>query len=135
MALFTAESARIMGIKSAQAKKERKLNPPPKPSEPLSTEKATAPTVKLDHTRKIERLESQMEAIDLLLEKASDAKDWRDLTNAKLRLFEQWTCLAGISRPGSTRPAPASAQRRQPPAGPIGVQPGQPASEPKEPNG
>lgn len=56
------------------------------------------------HARKIERLESQLEQLDDLLDAAKTSADWRDLTNARTRLFEQWRVLSGIPVPGSRRP-------------------------------
>ena len=52
-----------------------------------------------------ELLESHLARLDLALAKAKKASDWRDLAQARSKLFEQWAWLAGIPKP-MDRPRP-----------------------------
>lgn len=63
------------------------------------------------HARTIKRLESQMSLIDDQLDKAKEPAAWRDLTTARMRLFDQWCVLCGIHKPGPSK-APRESTRR-----------------------
>ena len=54
--------------------------------------------------RKLERLETQLEALDNLIDTAKTADEWHKLWTAKHRLLENYYVLAGIAKPGSRRP-------------------------------
>jgi len=55
--------------------------------------------------RKLQRLETQIEALDNFLDNAKTADEWHKLSTAKHRLLENYYILAGIPKPGSRRPA------------------------------
>lgn len=80
------------------------------------------------HACEIERLARQMERLDGFIDKAQTPADFRDLTNARARLFDQWAHLAGIPKPGSRRPGREVTRRSAPPADPTPAETQPPAS-------
>jgi len=56
-------------------------------------------------------LESHIERLDAALSKAEHPADFRDLAQARSKLFEQWAHLAGIPKPMAGR-EPRQSQRR-----------------------
>ena len=56
-------------------------------------------------TRKLARLELQIERIDGMLESETNPDALNKLATAKTRLSEQWRIFSGIPLPGSQRPA------------------------------
>lgn len=57
--------------------------------------------------RKLQRLETQLDALDDLLDNAKSADEWHKLSTAKHRLLENFYILAGIAKPGSLKHKPA----------------------------
>jgi hypothetical protein len=94
---FTPEIARLMGMKSGEARRNAKLEAPNPP----------ATNGKLEQTNgqnpQIVRLESHIARIDELIAKASDAAKLRDLSQARTRFFADWQTLTGLERPGVRR--------------------------------
>jgi hypothetical protein len=64
--------------------------------------------------RKLERLETQLEALDNFLDGAKTADEWHKLSTAKHRLLENYYILAGIPKPGSRRPGKDSRPNHPP---------------------
>ena len=117
---FTHANAREMAARSVAARKAAELEAI---ADPLSAaddrKEPQAP-----HARECARLKKQMGRLDDLLDAAQTAADWRDLTNARARLFDQWAHLAGIPKPGSRRPGREVTRRVAPPAEPTPAEPG-----------
>lgn len=94
--------------------------------------------------RKLQRLETQLEALDNFIDNAKTADEWHKLSTAKHRLLENYYILAGIPKPGSRRPrdhdksaAPPGAwlskEELNPTPVPVAPKDGLPASLPVEP--
>jgi len=64
-----------------------------------------------DHTRLIQKLQSHIDRIDTQLETCDKAADWRDLANARFKLFEQWAHLSGIPKPMAPRDSRTPSRR------------------------
>jgi transposase-like protein len=61
--------------------------------------------------RKLQRLETQLEALDNFIDSAKTADEWHKLSTAKHRLLENYYILAGIPKPGSRRPGKGDGRR------------------------
>lgn len=105
---FDSVKAALAGQRSGQARRNRsaRMSPPTLPA--FSAQEVPANP----HARKIERLESQLDQLDDLLDEAKTAAEWRDLTNARARLFDQWAQLSGIPKAGSRRPGKEPSKRQ-----------------------
>lgn len=105
---ITPANARSMALKSWESRRKAEAE---KAATPQQAEIVQKPSEGL-HARELERLKGQMDRIDDLLESAVTAAEWRDFTNARARLFDQWTQLAGIPKPGSRRPGKEPTRRQ-----------------------
>lgn len=72
------------------------------------------PTPKTPTNSKLGKIESQLEAIDLMLEKAKTPEDWQKLTNSKDKLLQNFYVLAGIAKPAARKASRTAPQRVQP---------------------
>ena len=132
MPLFTVESARLAGLKSAALRKQARDNPPPPPiiplPEPSTTEEDTF------HSRRLDRVRRQLDSVDAAIQTEANRKEpdgqrlnW--LASAQERLAEQERVLAGRPLPGSRRPGPEKGSRQR--GGMLGgIEPG-PAPSPQ----
>lgn len=105
MALFTAQNAREMALRSHLARKA-----PPEPTEPP----AEAPQPAEAYVaRQLSRTRKQ---IDLLNDRLDDPKlDWKAvkaIADAKARLYEIEAALAGRPKPGNLKPTAPARPRR-----------------------
>ena len=107
---FTSANAAQMARRKHELWKLRKDEPAQAPH-PASNGAEIAPSC---HARALERLQAHIDRIDDLLDAVTAPADWRDLTNARDRLFNEWAHLAGIPKPGSRRPGRESKARPAP---------------------
>jgi hypothetical protein len=129
MALFTVESARQAGLKSARTRFERQQAAKEREAvidravdrlmEPVEKAIAEREDSTKALSRKLARLERQLDRLDGLIDDTDEPPALRDLTNARARLFDQWAHLAGIPKPGSRRPGREPRARMAPPAEPT----------------
>jgi hypothetical protein len=115
---FTPENARENAAKSWQARRERKAK--------LEAEAQQG----RQSSPQSERLALQIERVERMMEKTTDADTLVKLTAAHTRMFKAWQVLAETPNPGSFRHRPKS--RRPPPL--MAAFPLEPApQEPTEP--
>jgi hypothetical protein len=117
---FTAENAVQYALKSHAARKLASATPEPVASQQQAASPVAADT---DAARSLVRVQKQLEALDVALDKCKEAKEWDMLTRAKERLFKAWVHLAGIPGPGNRKPAPERSQRDRSPGAWIEQQP------------
>jgi hypothetical protein len=98
---FTPENARENAVKSWQARRERKAK--------LEAEAAKG----RQSTPQSERLALQIERVERMMEKTTDADELQKLSACHARLFNAWQVLTATPNPGSLRHRPKS--RRPPP--------------------
>jgi len=105
--MWTAEQARAMSRKGAEASvKSRKLNPPKRPPKPQPTE--TDPFT----ARRLARVRQQLERVDKMLLTETDPAKLDRLAAASMRLSDQEFALANRPKPGQLRPTAQSKPRR-----------------------
>ncbi len=68
-------------------------------------------------------LESHIARLDIALGECDKPSDWRDLSMARERLFNQWAHLAGIPKPMAAREVRTTRRVIQAPAAPIELPP------------
>ena len=97
MPLFTADTARVNALKSAQVRREKRdrlKNPPPSP----------APTPLMpDEQARNARVRKQLDKVDEFLEQCRDSDEFVRLTAAKERLWNLVFPKAGVMRPRPPR--------------------------------
>jgi len=110
-------SAKLAGIKSGHSRRQAALKAKAFDSLSLQLVPHVQHSAELANSRTdnlvqvLDRLSSHMAKLDDLMDKATDPGDWRDLTMARSKLFEQWAHLAGIPKPMAGR-EPRQSQRR-----------------------
>jgi transposase-like protein len=104
------------------------------PAKPPAYAPNTGNSTDDSRARKLQRLETQLEALDNFLDNAKAADEWHKLSTAKHRLLENFYILAGIAKPGSRRPGRERDERRQPLAPAYRPAPAQPAPSPIQPS-
>ena len=112
--LFTAETARLAGLKSALArsiKADAPLESPPSIAKSLPTE----PPTDSYNAERITRVRGQLDKVDEMLMKAKDAQEIERLSRSAMSLSEQLRILLGQPLPGSRKP-PAEKRERGPAA-------------------
>jgi len=114
MALFTVETASVMGKRSAELRKQRELEQAERLANPTILPLATVSETDQNRQAKLTRTCAQIDSLDALLDKCTDAKEWDCLTRAKERLFRAWVHLAGIPGPGQRKPAPERSRPARP---------------------
>ena len=120
MSLITSETARQMGAKGAEARRRKKAEREidlralraavAARNELLERSPAVSSTaLEEEHAdsraRKVQRLETQLDRLDDMLDKEEDPTKLDRLASARSRIFEMWRVLANIPLPGSKRPA------------------------------
>ncbi len=75
------------------------------------------------HAQTMARLVSHIERIDKALDVCDTPAGWRDLSQARFKLFEQWAHLAGIPKPMAAREVRTTRRVIQAPAAPIELPP------------
>jgi hypothetical protein len=108
--LFTAETARIAGLKSVAVKKQRLLDNPPTDTLPLSPAIPTEDFV----AARLSRVRAQLDKLDKMIEDEDDPILLSRLADAQSRLSVQEFALAGRPMPGNRRPAPERAMPERP---------------------
>ena len=115
MALFTRETAAIASTKANQVRWSRwraeqaKIETPPEPKPPP----AALPTTPDDFTtRKLARIRGQIDAVESLLDGATEPQAVDRFANALTRLYDLERVLAGRPLPGSRRPVPEGRRGR-----------------------
>lgn len=119
--LISSANAKEYAAKSAERRKKRPFKYPPiVPAEAESGALTDRPAFdeRADHAQ---RLKAHLDRIDEMLANCSTAADWRDLSNARLRFFQQWARLKGI--PTNPRPRAAKSERA-PATDPLPSEPG-----------
>lgn len=111
MPVITPEIAREYAERSHEARRLRTAEHKPAPQ---IAETVAGSTSEEYRTRAIQRLEEQMESIDLQIDEVHEPDDWHKLTTARSKLFEQWRILSGIPMPGSRKPAADKPARQRP---------------------
>ncbi len=122
MPLFSKENARSNALKGVETRRKRAAERKAMAAHPPILTNAQAVTVidgeDSDARARRQTIELQIDAVDRLLAKSSDAKDWHMLTTAKSRLINDWRIFKGIPLPGSRRPKDAKPTSK-PKLGPI----------------
>ena len=124
MALFTAETARIAAIKShaqTSARNRPAIQPEVSAVQSQPAEPSDSFTV-----RKLARVRGQIDAVEKLLDAATEPQAVDRFANALTRLYDLERILAGRPLPGSRRPPAERATSRR--GGPVGIVDDQPTA-------
>ncbi len=73
------------------------------------------------HTGALEMLSAHIARIDDKLSHAEEPADFRDLAQARSKLFEQWAHLAGIPKPMAAREVRTTRRTYAAPAAPVEI--------------
>ncbi len=123
-------NSRLGGINSGQTRRANavklrqlsELIPSILPSIKATLEVAQAQDTQV--SARLAMIETHMKAIDdLMLQPGLKPSDWRDLSMARERLFNQWAHLAGIPKPMAAREVRTTRRVIQAPAAPIELPP------------
>jgi transposase-like protein len=85
---------------------EKQLSGNDTPRKPPAAAALPENSADASRAHKLQRLETQLDALDNVLDNAKTADEWHKLSTAKHRLLENYYVLAGIPKPGSRKPAP-----------------------------
>lgn len=114
---FTAENARLMALRSVEARKQRKDHPQPSAVQPSADTLATLDDYQ---AKTIVRVRERMDKLLDLLEEEEDPNKLDRLASAFAKLQEEERKLAGRPLPGSHRPSSKPAKRSTPESyGPV----------------
>ncbi len=80
-----------------------------------------AQSLQLAHAGALEMLAAHIARIDDKLSHAETPADFRDLAQARSKLFEQWAHLAGIPKPMAAREVRTTRRTYAPPAAPVEI--------------
>lgn len=115
MALFDAESARLMAVKAVEARRKKaaereamRLNPPP--VQPIAS--VSNPSADYEKKR-LARVRKQLDKLDRMIEEEMDPQKLDRLASAQSRLAKQEQELSGRPLPGSLRPSKAKSSPKQ----------------------
>ena len=108
---FTAENARLMALRSVEARRQRKDNPQPSATQPSANTLATLDDYQ---AKTIVRVRERMDKLLDLLEEEEDPNKLDRLASAFAKLQEEERKLAGRPLPGSRRPSPEKSKPRTP---------------------
>jgi hypothetical protein len=100
---FTSANAREMAARSQEARRQRKIE---REATPMVPQSSPQPGDNNDDfiTKRLARVRMQLERLDAMMEKETDAQKLDRLASAQARLAEQERVMAERPLPGTRRP-------------------------------
>lgn len=116
--LITSANAREFAVRSVAARKQRALERESSAAVPVAVLAQAAGSTDDYQAKRLVRVRAQLDTLDARLEAElraakPDSRRIKDICDAQTRLAEQERQLSGRPLPGSRRPAPDRAERRQ----------------------